>query len=221
MERFDESGQQPNLTGMKKSANSPIQSNDSPRKIALFGGTFDPIHEGHVFIASEAQRLCELDEVIFIPCWQSPHKPGRKAEASHHRIAMVELAITGHSWASVSDFEATRTEASYSWQTARHFSEVFPAAKLYWILGVDQWDVIDTWGRPDVLAELLTFIVFGRNGMIPEQTPPFKSIFLPGTFDVSATELREALAEDRPCNGLNTDVLAYVRKHRLYSSLPD
>ena len=204
-----------------------------PRKVALFGGTFDPIHDGHVFIASEAQRLCHLDEVIFIPCWQSPHKPGQRAVASHHRVEMARLAVEGLAWASVSDFEAARSESSYSWQTAEHFTAALPGAQLFWLLGVDQWQVIDTWGRPEILTQLLTFIVFGRNGQQPEPNPGFSSVFLPGTFDISATEIRSAIdsitdsitgsitgsttGKGAIPRGLAPRVAAYAARHRLYS----
>ncbi|MCB1099989.1 MAG: nicotinate (nicotinamide) nucleotide adenylyltransferase [Verrucomicrobiae bacterium] len=192
-----------------------------PRRIALFGGTFDPVHDGHLFIASEARRLCDLDEVIFIPCWQSPHKQGQQAAASHHRVEMVRLAVEGLAWASVSDFEAVRAESSYSWQTAEHFAGALPGAQLFWLLGVDQWDVIDTWGRPDILAELLTFIVFGRNGRHPRSNPAFSSVFLPGNFDISATEIRHAIGENAIPEGLDARVADYVLHHQLYSLKED
>ena len=191
------------------------------RKVALFGGTFDPIHDGHLFIAAEAQRLCDLDEVIFIPCWQSPHKPGQLAAASHHRVEMARLAVEGLAWASVSDFEAARAKSSYSWQTAEHFAAALPEVQLFWLLGVDQWQVIDTWGRPEILAQLLTFIVFGRNGQQPEANPSFSSVFLPGTFEISATEIRSAIGSTAGkgaiLRGLDARVAEYAARHRLYS----
>ncbi|MGK0189436.1 MAG: nicotinate-nucleotide adenylyltransferase [Verrucomicrobiales bacterium] len=206
---------------MTNSGTASLASKNVFQKVALFGGTFDPIHDGHLFIASEAQRQCNLDEVIIIPCWQSPHKPGIKATDSRHRVEMAKLAVADHAWATVSDFEATRTEPSFSWQTAQYFSGKRPNSQLFWILGADQWQVIDSWGCPGILAELLTFIVFGRNGMIPQPTPPFNSVLLPGTFDVSATEIRNALAkpaEIQEIRGMNARVLEYLHKHRLYST---
>ena len=190
---------------------------DQTRKVALFGGTFDPIHDGHIFIASEAQRLCGLDEVIFVPCWQSPHKPERRVTESHHRVEMTRLAVADLPWAKVSDFEAARSEPSYSWQTAQHFTQSQPNSELFWLLGVDQWQVIDQWSHPEILAELLTFIVFGRNGLKPEAKPRFRHVFLPGTIDFSATEIRAFLAKNTVPPGLDARVIDYVRRHKLYS----
>jgi nicotinate-nucleotide adenylyltransferase len=188
------------------------------RRIALFGGSFDPIHDGHVFIASEAQRQCRLDQVIFIPCWQSPHKPAREIAPSQHRLEMCRLATNGLPWAAVSDHELEQAQTSYSWKTARHFHDLWPDARLFWLLGVDQWRVIDAWERPNILAGLLTFIVFGRNGETPEPNPIFTSTFLRGRFDASATQVRQAVALNQTPQGTCPAVSAYILDHQLYST---
>lgn len=191
------------------------------RKIALFGGTFDPIHKGHLFVAAGARERCGLDQVIFLPCWQSPHKSGGlPASAGHHRLQMTRLAVQNLPWATVSDHEIEQASPSYSWLSARHFHRQLPDARLFWLLGADQWRMIDSWSHPEVLAALLTFIVFARDGVAPEPRPGFTSVFLPGTFDASATRIRTALALGKAPREVPEEVLAYITRNGLYSSHP-
>ena len=91
------------------------------KRVALFGGTFDPIHRGHRFIAERALAQCGLDEVVFLPCWQSPHKLGVETTSGEDRLAMVKLAISSLPGMWASDWELRREGASYSWQTAEHW----------------------------------------------------------------------------------------------------
>lgn len=185
--------------------------------IALFGGTFDPPHLGHRFISTAAVAACGLEKVIFLPCHQSPHKPTAPHAAGHHRLAMLTLATQDLAWASISDWELKRPQPSLSWETTEHFAAVYPHAKLHWIMGVDQWRVLHKWGRPERLAELLTFIVFPRDGMHPEPNPNFRSHFLTDEFDASATAIRARLTHGEP-QGLPVDahVAQYIEGHQLY-----
>ena len=189
-------------------------------RIALFGGTFDPVHDGHVFVAERAQGACQLDRVIFVPCWQSPHKPEQSAAAAEHRINMIELATADLAWVDVSDWEIQRPEPSVSWQTACHFREVYPDAKLYWLLGVDQWKVLETWSHPEVLAELLTFIVFGRDGDLPQPKDGFRHVFVPGMLEVSSTEIRATIDKGITPANIAPQVLEYAIEHGLYRTTP-
>ena len=185
-------------------------------KIALFGGTFDPPHLGHIHIAEAAVAACGLDQVIFLPCHQSPHKPNQPKASGPQRAEMLRLATSQFPWAKVSEWELQRAEPSFSWQTAEHFAAKFPQAKLHWLLGLDQWETLDRWGRPDRLAELLTFIVFPRAGKHPEPNPRFKSHFLTSEFPGSATAIRTALAAGREPPDLPTAVAAYISAEKLY-----
>ena len=189
------------------------------KRVALFGGSFDPIHRGHVFIAERAVAKCQLDEVIFMPCWRSPHKLGPPASPAEDRLAMVGLATEGLPWAKVSDWELQRGGASYSWQTAEHWREeaMGPADELYWILGADQWEVLADWARIDRLAELVTFIVFPRHGRVPQPSDRFCARILDDAMTVSSTEIRTLRAR-----GLSVEeevgaaVAAYIERKGLY-----
>lgn len=130
--------------------------------IALFGGTFDPLHNGHCIIAQQAWEQFRLDKVVFIPCFQSPHKPEVRTASAEDRFAMLKAALEGLEWAEVSDCEISRPVPSFSVETAEWFASRHPGTPLFWILGTDQWNVLETWKDSRRLAELVTFIVFPR-----------------------------------------------------------
>lgn len=192
------------------------------KRVALFGGTFDPVHRGHLFIAERAQARCGLDEVIFMPCWRSPHKLGETSAPGEDRLAMLQLALSegDHSWASVSPWELERQSASYSWQTGEHWSREVLAEEdaLYWILGADQWEALSGWARVDYLSSLLTFIVFPRAGHRLESQPGMEAVFLSDAMRVSASEIRTLCGRGASIeDDVGRPVAAYIRENRLYA----
>jgi nicotinate-nucleotide adenylyltransferase len=185
--------------------------------VALFGGTFDPPHLGHRFIAAEAHRECHLDRLIFIPCHQSPHKASAPHASGEDRLEMLRLTVANFPWAEVSAWELERPGRSFSWETAEHFSQLYPEAKLHWILGADQWKSLDRWARPERLAELLTFIVFPRDGVTPAPHPRFRAHFLKASIQASSTEIRQALlAGETTHPNLLPTVADFIRSKQLY-----
>ncbi|MFT4640823.1 MAG: nicotinate-nucleotide adenylyltransferase [Verrucomicrobiales bacterium] len=191
------------------------------KRVALFGGSFDPIHRGHAFIAERAVERCALDEVLFVPCWQSPHKAGVQMASGDDRSAMVRLATQAFPWATVSDWELDRKEPSYSWQTAEHWRSMLDEDdELFWILGMDQWSALSRWARVDYLARLVTFIVFPRDGEVPEEVEGRRAAFLPDAMAVSATEIRTRTAAGGSIEeDVGAEVAAYVKEKRLYRSV--
>lgn len=190
------------------------------QRIALFGGTFDPIHRGHLFLAERARECCRLDKVIFLPCWRSPHKPGATAADPRHRLRMIELALVERPWAEVSDWEIAQEASIYSWKTASHFRARFPEPShdIFWILGVDQWEALETWNRPDRLACLARFIVFPRHGRAPRANPRFRAAFLTHALEQSATELRAAIQAGQTWEEHVPPIVAdYIKEHGLYA----
>jgi nicotinate-nucleotide adenylyltransferase len=196
--------------------NSPVQ------RVALFGGSFDPVHLGHLAIAEAAVAEAGLARVIFLPTRISPHKStGPAPAAAAARIEMLRLATAGFPWAEVSDWELRQPAPSWSWRTARHFQQVLPGAELFWLLGADQWQVIESWAKPEVLQELLTFLVFPRPPAAPpELLPGWRARVLAVEHPASATAIRAALAAGRPGPGvppgLPSAVADYIRQHHLY-----
>ena len=183
-------------------------------KIALFGGTFDPIHDGHLTLAKQARKLAGLDRILFIPCRQSPHKPKAPTASAEQRCEMIELALEHLDWAELSRAEVDRDSASFSWQTAEHFANLYPSAERYWILGTDQWSNIETWAEPDKLRDQLTFIVAMRNGDTIESRTNWN--YLPLTFDhpASATSIR---SRDYDPAWLPESVAEYIKTQQIYS----
>ena len=196
---------------------NPIQ------RIALFGGSFDPIHQGHLFIAQQAQISLGLDEVIFVPAFCSPFKKGTTSTAPAHRLAMTSLAIKPFPWATCSDYEVSLQETSYSWKTAEHFLHLYggpDAVELFWILGADQWKSLPAWSRSAHLADLVQFIVFVRDGANIEPIAPFRSHTVEGTFNASSTDIRRRLSKGENDNlPLSKEIIDYISNNGLYSNL--
>jgi len=186
------------------------------QKICLIGGTFDPIHLGHTYIASKCQRELGMDKVIFLPCRQSPHKLTKQNAPDHHRLKMCQLAIADLPWAEVDDYDLLAPSPSYSWRTAEVFQERFPNAQLYWLMGTDQWEVISKWARAEHLASIVKFIVVSR-GEEPLALDGFSCIPLSGAHTASATAIRNAPNSPVAHAHLHKDVLSYIRENKLYS----
>jgi nicotinate-nucleotide adenylyltransferase len=188
----------------------------SPRKIALFGGTFDPVHLGHLHLAETAKGMLALDEVRFIPCRISPHKQDTNPTSAEDRMEMLRLATVGLPWAAVDDCELRREGPSYSWQTAEEMAARFPEARLFWIMGGDQWDALPKWDRPEHLAELVEFIVFTRGDQLKPRDG-FVIHALEGGHPASATKIREAFARGETSHmWLPEAVNRLIRDRRLY-----
>lgn len=164
-----------------------------PLRIALFGGTFDPVHSGHVFLADKARQALALDQVRFIPCRISPHKLGSQPTSAADRLEMLRLATADLPWAVVDDFEIQREGPSFSWQTAEAMAARFPEARMFWIMGGDQWDSLPTWAEPQKLAACVEFIVFSR-GKRPQARDGYALHVVEGTHPASATEIRAAIS---------------------------
>lgn len=190
----------------------------NPPKIALFGGSFDPIHLGHLQMAESARQHLQLDEIRFIPCQISPHKLGTQPTPVAQRLEMLRLATDALPWATVDDLEASQPGPSYSWQTAEQMRQKFPDARLFWIMGTDQWQALPLWTHPDRLARCVEFIVISR-GTTPE--PRDGCILHPLEFDhpASATAIREQIATGESRHPwLPPAVAEWIAQHHLYQA---
>jgi nicotinate-nucleotide adenylyltransferase len=184
-------------------------------KCAVFGGSFDPVHLGHLGMAAKAKESLALDRVIFLPCAVSPFKTGTVASALQRRDMLSRaLADSEMDWAGISDFELNRPAPSYSWEAARYFTDEAPDVEWYWIVGTDQWQMIDRWARPEILRELLHFIVFTRDGDNVEPRPGWKFTAVPFHHPASSSAIRN----DFPAHSdwLSAGVKEYASSQGIY-----
>ncbi len=191
---------------------------DTGRRIGLFGGTFDPVHLGHIHLARLAKDGLSLDEVRFIPCQLSPHKTGTRPASGADRLRMLELATAGLDWAVVDDIELESGETNYSYRTAERIHERFPHARLFWIMGGDQWEALPRWKHPEKLAALAEFIVLARDDS-PAPREGYRMHLVTGGHPASATAIRRAFAEDGSHEHLAPEVAEWVARQRLYSAV--
>lgn len=186
------------------------------RKIGLFGGTFDPVHLGHLHLAALARDALGLDEVRFLPCQISPHKPGTAPAGGEDRCGMLRLATAGIPWAVVDDFELVQPGPSYSYQTAAAMAARFPADRLVWIMGGDQWDALPRWKHPARLAAGVEFAVLAR-GETPLPREGYRLHVIRGDHPASATEIRTACSNGAVRHPwLAPAVADWITERRLY-----
>ena len=186
------------------------------RKIGLFGGTFDPCHRGHVYLAEIARQALVLDEIRFLPCRISPHKTSTAPTPCDARLEMLRLATADLPWAVVDDYEIRREQPSYSYQTAAAMTQLYPGARLFWILGGDQWDALPQWEHPARLAALVEFIVLTR-GMPPLPREGYVLHVVEGGHPACATTIREAIASGATTHPwLIPSVANWITQHQLY-----
>ncbi|MGA0845786.1 MAG: nicotinate (nicotinamide) nucleotide adenylyltransferase [Luteolibacter sp.] len=200
----------------------PGTSPSASCKIGLFGGSFDPVHLGHIEIAQRAKQALNLKEVRFLPCRISPHKMDSCPASAMDRLEMLRRATRDLNWAVVDDFEIQRDkdQASFSYLTAESMQRKFPEASLFWILGDDQWERLTTWKHPERLGQIVEFIVCTRHG-IPQDQPGFRHHSIHTNHPASSTQIREALALGAKSHPwLDPQVADWITRHNLYSQ-PD
>ena len=180
-------------------------------KVGIFGGSFDPVHEGHLYVAELCREAAGLDEVWFLPCHISPHKRDRPPTPGEKRVKWLEMATEGLDWARIEDYEVTSGEVSYSYETLRHLSEKFTGNEWFWIMGGDQWEVLETWAHPEVMAGIATFIVVARGGAELGEKEGYRLVKVEGDHAASSTEIRRALkAGERGVEYLNLQIEADI-----------
>lgn len=146
--------------------NNPKPSRQTPSKIGLFGGTFNPMHKGHWQVAQDVLHQFQLDSIHFIPCAVPPHKTAAPITPPAHRLEMVRLAVDGQQGFVVSDVEIQRDGPSYTWDTLQHYKNALAkTASLYFMVGLDAFLEIHTWKKHQQLFGAVGFIVMSRPGV--------------------------------------------------------
>ncbi len=167
-------------------------------KTCLFGGSFDPVHSGHLLMAAEAQRVCGLNNVIFLPAARSPFKvesPGLFSDKQ--RLELLHLATADLPWAEVSELDLLLPAPSWSWRVVEAWRTQHPQDELYWLMGTDQWEQLHRWARYEYLVEHLHIIVYARD-TLPQPRTGVRATFIHGHHPASASAIRAALQSGTP-----------------------
>jgi nicotinate-nucleotide adenylyltransferase len=192
-------------------------------RIGIFGGTFDPIHRGHLEVAEACAKELDLDPVLMIPSSRPPHRSAPRASEAD-RLAMVELAVQGREPLRASDIEVRRGGISYSLDTVGALARLHPEAELVILLGWDAATEFHDWRGAEEIASMARVAVFNRAGSTPAGggteglgLPPDALYLEVPSPSVSATSVREALTQDGGgASFLPEAVIGYIRDHHLY-----
>ena len=188
-------------------------------RLGLYGGTFDPIHHGHLILARDAIEQLKLDRVVFLPAAISPHKLKRAPASAELRRAMVAAAIAGEPRFVMDDSELRRSGPSFTIDSVEEIRARHPEARLYYLIGADNLRELHTWRRIEELRRLVQFVVFGRGLENPGTADDFPS--LSRRIDISATEIRERVACGVSIRYLVPDpVRLLIESHHLYQEPP-
>ena len=189
------------------------------KTVGIYGGTFDPIHTGHLITAQSVCEIRKLDKIIFIPSLISPHKTDRISSSPRHRINMLKLAIKDIPYFEYSDIEVKRKEISYTINTILALKSAYKNIEL--IIGYDNLITFDTWKEPDKILEFVKLVVLRRK--VREENLHRNKYFNKAIFietpliEIFGTDIRERVKTNRSINFLVPQkVMAYIYKHNLY-----
>jgi nicotinate-nucleotide adenylyltransferase len=188
-------------------------------RIGLFGGSFDPVHNGHLLVAMAACEEIGLQRVFFIPAAQSPFKPESKPAPPEMRLRLLRLALVGKNNYEVDQQELARGGTSYTIDTVRDYRKRFPDAELFYLIGADHIPQLHKWRSADELARSVEFVAIPRPGQSPPASPAgFRVRALRGfPFGVSSSQIRERIRAGKTIDGLvPAAVTEAIRNSRLY-----
>jgi nicotinate-nucleotide adenylyltransferase len=194
------------------------------QRIALYGGTFDPVHLGHLEIARRVLELFEIEKVLFIPAQLAPHKMRRPVTEPIHRYAMLALATQDDPRLSISTFELDAPDRRYTVATVECFQQTIgKSAELFFIMGADSWSEIKTWREWERLLTMINHIVVTRPGYEIDKTlpaPNARVVFTDAVMkDISATNIRRLAGAgrfDELAQLVPAPVAEYIRKYEIY-----
>ena len=206
------------------------------RITAVFGGTFDPPHNGHIHLATQIIRKGKADNVMFIPALNPPHKPDLPISSFEDRFAMTEIAASAVDSCQVSKIEAERkNKPSYTFETMSNLSERYPSHKFLLLIGLDSLLAIDTWYKAAELIQKWGIITYPRNNDCPDDRHILEeltkkwdkpvaylllqSILKADIYDISSTEIREKIRQELNVSDyISPEVYNYIKEKGLYKS---
>ena len=188
-------------------------------KIGIYGGTFDPIHNGHLITVQTVLEKRGLDKIVFIPCHISPHKQSAVSSLPGHRLEMLKLALKEFKSFTYSDFEIKRGDISYTLNTIHEFRKSFEKIEL--IIGYDNLIVFDKWYKPDEILNLCNLVVMKRSVdvLTQYQNKYFERAEFVETplIEISSTNIRERVKNDKPITGMVPESVAkFIHDNKLY-----
>jgi nicotinate-nucleotide adenylyltransferase len=194
-------------------------------KLGIFGGTFDPIHLGHLILAETCREELGLDELWLVVTAVPPHKPGRRTSVGH-RLEMARIAVAGHPAIRVSEIEAdAESGPHYSYRTLERLADDRPGDELFFLIGADSLVDLPGWRRPERVAELASIVVVNRPGFaassanapdLGSDARPLRWVEVPG-IEIASSDLRRRVADGRSIRyRVPRGVEAYIAQHRLY-----
>ena len=189
-------------------------------KIGILGGTFNPIHNGHIEIARRAREQYALDKVIFLTSGNPPHKRGQQILDAKIRHIMVKRAVSEIEGFEACDWEVKRIEPSYTLDALLYFKETFPKAELYFIIGGDSLKDFDKWYKPQEILSLCTLLVYKRNG--GEITSDFVKEITGANIEISSSAIRESVKNGKSIYGkVPKSAADFIRRNEIYGYVPD
>jgi len=186
-------------------------------RIGILGGTFNPVHIGHLILAEEAREKLGLDKIIFIPTALPPHKDNLNIAPAADRLKMLKLATQGNKYFKVLDIEIKRNGRSYTIDTLRELKSKYSRDELYFIIGSDLLKYLNEWKDLNEILKMVKFVVATRPGFPLEQIPSYITTLAIRAVDVSGFEVRQCVAQNKSYGYLVTDkVFDYIKKRKLY-----
>lgn len=189
--------------------------------IGLFGGTFDPPHLGHLVMANAAREQFGLQQVLWMPARRSPHKMATQLSDSLHRVEMTRAATEGNAAFRVSEIELQRSGPSFTVDTLLAIRETNPEARLFLIIGEDNWSQFHLWHRPETIRSLADLVICPRRGRNRPIKPDRQALHVDvPLIDINASDIRRRVQAGRSIRYLVPDnVRAYIERYRLYQAI--
>ena len=191
------------------------------KRIGLFGGSFDPVHIGHLLVAQAACEELVLERLFFIPAAQSPFKPASEPAPADLRLRMLRLALVGQPGYEIDAQEIDRGGVSFTIDTVRDYARRFPGAEILYLIGADHVPTLPKWREAEELARAVQFVVIPRPGETPSSLPaPFRIQLLGGwPLKLSSSQIRARVCEGKPIEHLVPSAVAEViQQNNLYRS---
>lgn len=185
-------------------------------KFGIFGGSFNPVHLGHLLVSEDIREKLKLDKIIFIPSFDPPHK--KNLLPFHQRYKMLKMAIENNRHLAISDIEKRRCGKSFTVDTLRELKKSYPRVQLYFVMGIDQYIELATWKEPEKLFRYARIVVISRPGFRAQKFKDQRPIFLDVIkIDIASAQIRKRIRQNLSVRYmLPESVWHYIIKNKLY-----